>query len=267
MRTEALLYVTRHTNTDPLTLIEQVGDFPDFSIRASMIAFLARPGRAQNLEAAQLMLQRMVDESGDAGLRSRAEAARVIGLVPDVFDRELRKLLEDDAPEVAREAVRSAGLLAKRPLAHRLIDRIAEPWLTDDIVEALARMGDRVVGTIRDQMVDRDTPAAIRRELPAVLQAIGSPAAQHVLIESMLDADTVLRTRVLTALNKLVQLHPGTARSIGRSSRRRWPPRSPDTTGRTRCWRRWADRWAAPSRSCRRCASRWTTRASASSGC
>jgi hypothetical protein len=50
---------------------------------------------------------------------------------------------------------------------------------------------------------------AIRRELPAVLQAIGSPAAQHVLIESMLDADTVLRTRVLTALNKLAQLHPG----------------------------------------------------------
>jgi len=155
------------------------------------------------------MLQRMVNEPGEAGLRSRAEAARVIGLVPDVFDRELRKLLEDDAPEVAREAVRAAGLLAKRPLAHRLIDRIAEPWLTDDIVDALARMGDRVVGTIRDQMVDRDTPAATRRELPAVLQAIGSPAAQHVLVESMLDADTVLRTRVLTALNKLVQLHPG----------------------------------------------------------
>jgi AAA family ATP:ADP antiporter len=209
VRTEALLYVTRHTNSDPLTLIEQVGDFPDFSIRASLIAFLARPGRAQNLEAALLMLQRMVNEPGDEGLRSRVEAARVIGLVPDVFDRELRKLLEDDAPEVAREAVRAAGLLAKRPLAHRLIDRIAEPWLTDDIVEALARMGDRVVGTIRDQMVDRDTPVAIRRELPAVLQAIGTLAAQHVLVESMLDGDTVLRTRVLTALNKLVQLHPG----------------------------------------------------------
>jgi AAA family ATP:ADP antiporter len=209
VRTEALLYVTRHTSTDPLTLIEEVGDFPDFSIRSSLIAFLARPGRAQNLEAAQLMLQRMVAETGDAGLRSRVEAARVIGLVPDVFDRELRKLLEDDAPEVAREAVRSAGVLGKRQLAHRLIDRIAEPWLTDDVVEALARMGDRVVGTLRDHMVDRDTPLAARRELPAVLQAIGTPAAQHVLIESMLDGDTVLRTRVLTALNKLVQLHPG----------------------------------------------------------
>ncbi len=56
VRTEALLYMTRHANTDPLTMIEQLGDFPDFSIQAAMIAFLARPGRAQNIEAAQLML-------------------------------------------------------------------------------------------------------------------------------------------------------------------------------------------------------------------
>ena len=209
VRTEALLYLTRHTNTDPLTLIEQVGDFPDFSIRASMIAFLARPGRAQNLEAAQLMLQRMVGETGDAGLRSRAEAARVIGLVPDVFDRELRKLLEDDAPEVAKEAVRAAGLLAKRQLAHRLVDRIAEPWLTDDVVEALGRMGDRVVGTIREVLGDPETPVPIRRELPAALQAIGTESAQLVLTENLLDGDTVVRTRVVTAMNKLVQHHPG----------------------------------------------------------
>ncbi|MGD9904716.1 MAG: Npt1/Npt2 family nucleotide transporter [Vicinamibacterales bacterium] len=209
VRTEALLYMTRHANVDPLTVIESLGDFPDFSIRASMIAFLARPGRAQNLDAAQLMLQRMVAEGGDEGIRSRVEAARVIGLVPDAFDRELRKLLEDEAPEVAREAVRAAGLLGKRQLAHRLIDRIAEPWLTDAVVEALARLGDRVVGTIRDQLVDADTPVAVRRELPAALQAIGSPAAQHVLAENILDRDTVVRTRVLAALNKLVQLHPG----------------------------------------------------------
>ena len=46
VRTEALLYLTEHAHIDPLTLIEQLGDFPDFSIRAAMVAFLARPGRA-----------------------------------------------------------------------------------------------------------------------------------------------------------------------------------------------------------------------------
>jgi ATP:ADP antiporter, AAA family len=208
VRTEALLYMTRLTNADPLTLIEQLGDFPDFSIRGGMVAFLARPGRAQNIEAAQLLLQRMVAEAGEEGRRSRIEAARVIGIVPDLFDRELRKLLEDDAPDVVREAVCAAGLLGKRQLAHRIIDHIQEPALTETVVEALGRMGDRVVGTIRDRLVDPDTPAATRHELPAALQAIGSPAAQAVLMESLLAGDTVLRMRVISAVNKLVQLHP-----------------------------------------------------------
>lgn len=208
VRTEALLYLTHTTAVDPLTLIERVGDFEGFSIQAAMVAFLARPGRAQNVEAAQVILQRMLADGGDGGLRGRIQAARVIGLSPDIFERELRKLLEDDAPEVAREAIRAAGRLGKRTLVHRLVDRIAEPWLTDDVVAALGQLGDRVVGTLRDYLVDRDTPEVIRRELPGALQAIGTPAAQAVLVESLLDADTVVRLRVVTALNKLLQLHP-----------------------------------------------------------
>ncbi len=208
VRTEALLYLARTTSVDPLTLIEEVGDFEGFSVQAAMVAFLARPGRAQNVEAAQLILQRLVADSGDEGLRGRVEAARVIGLSPDIFERELRKLLEDDAPEVAREAVRATGLLGKRALVHRMVDRIAEPWLTDDIVAALAQLGDRIVGTLRDYLVDRDTPAAIRRELPVALQGIGTAAAQAVLVESLLDADTIVRMRVVMALNKVLQSHP-----------------------------------------------------------
>lgn len=209
VRTEALLYLARHTSADPLSLVERVGDFRAFSIQASMVAFLARPGRTQNVEAATLMLQRMVGESGDQGLRVRVEAAKVIAVSPDLFERELRKLLEDDAPEVAREAIRAAGRLGKRALVHRLVDRLGEPTLTDDVVAALARFGDRIVGTMRDYLIDPDTPPAIRRELPGVLQAIGSRAAHVVLVESLLDGDPDLRLRVISALNKLAQLHPG----------------------------------------------------------
>ena len=208
VRTEALLYLTRHSNVDPLALIEQVGDYHDFSIQASLIAFLSRPGRAQNVEAAQVMLQRMVAEGGDAGVRARVEAARVVGMAPDIFDRELRKLLEDDEPEVAREAVRSAGRLGKRALVHRLVDRLAEPWLTDEIVAALGSFGDRIIDPISDYLEDRDTPLAIRLELPTVLQAMATPAAHAVLVDNVLTGDPALRMRVLAALNKLAQLYP-----------------------------------------------------------
>ena len=41
-----------------------------------------------------------------------------------------------------------------------------------------------------------------------MLQTIGTPAAQFVLLESVLDSDKMVRHRVITALNKLGQLYP-----------------------------------------------------------
>jgi HEAT repeat protein len=65
-----------------------------------------------------------------------------------------------------------------------------------------------VVGTLRDFLVDAETPMEVRREIPGVLQGIGTRAAQHVLTESVLDKDVVVRYHVITALNKLGQAHP-----------------------------------------------------------
>jgi AAA family ATP:ADP antiporter len=206
VRTEALLYLTEHANVDPLESIQSVGDFEDFSIRASMVAFLARPGRAQNVEAARLMLGKMAEEAGAAGQRTRLEAARLIGFLPDLFDRELRELLQD--VEVAKASMRAASQLNKRIFVGRIIERMQEPALAPTAVDALAAFGDRIVGTLRDTLVDPEMPADVRREIPAVLQEIGSRAAQAVLTESVLDKDVVLRYRCIAALNKLGQLHP-----------------------------------------------------------
>src|SRR6266852_1774430 len=95
VRTEALLYLTYHTHVDPLELIEGVGDFPDFSVRSAIVAFLARPGPAQNLETAQQILAGMVCEQGAECQRTRLEAARLLGLLPDSFDPLLSTLLAD----------------------------------------------------------------------------------------------------------------------------------------------------------------------------
>ena len=47
----------------------------------------------------------------------------------------------------------------------------------------------RIVGTLRDYMLDHETPANTRREVPKVLQEIATPAAQAVLVENVLDRD------------------------------------------------------------------------------
>ena len=208
VRTEALLYLAEHAHLDPLERIEQLGDFPDFSLRASMAAFLARPGRAQNLEAAHAIIGAMVVEGGSDGQRTRLEAARLIAMLPDEFDRELRELLDDDDPLVANEAIRAVARLRKRQLVQRVIERLTTPANTDEAVAALASFGDGIVGLLRDRMTDGAVSIDLRRQLPAVLQAIATRASHYALMESVLDSDPVMRHRVITALNKLEQQHP-----------------------------------------------------------
>lgn len=216
VRTEALLYLTAFDPTDPLERIEQLGDFEDFSIRAAVVAFLARPGGTQNVEAAKLLLSKMVEERGEEGQRTRLEAARLLAILPDLFERELRVLLEDDDIEVARAAVAGVGALKKRSLIGMLVDRMAEPALNEVIVSALAKFGDRIVGTLRDYVIDADMPAEVRREIPKVLQEIGTAPAQAVLAEIVLDKDVVLRYHTIAAINRLGQAHPerGTDRKL-----------------------------------------------------
>ena len=208
VRTEALLYLTAYDNIDPLARIEELGDFEDFSIRASLVAFLARPGRSQNLDASRLMLGRMVDEKGTQGQRTRLEAARLLAFLPDVFDRELRELIDDDDAEVARAAIAAVGRLQKRSFVGHVMEHLSEPELSDASTNALSQFGDRIVGTLRDYLLDDNMPLEIRRHVPMVLQEIGTRAANDVLTESVFDSDVILRYHSITALNKLAQRHP-----------------------------------------------------------
>ena len=216
VRTEALLYLTEFDPTDPLQRIEALGDFEDFSIQAAVVAFLARPGRTQNIDAAKLLVSKMIEDTSEAGKRARLEAARLMSILPDAFDRELRALVDDPDAEVATAAIAAVGVHKKRALIGDLIDRIAEPALNESIVNALAEFGDRVVGTLRDNLVDDTMPAEVRREIPKVLESIGTRNAQAVLVESVLDRDVVLRYHTIAALNRLGQAHPdrGTDRKL-----------------------------------------------------
>jgi AAA family ATP:ADP antiporter len=208
VRTEALLYLSQHTRIDPLDRIEKLGGFADYSIRASTAAFLARPGPAQNLDAARLILDGMVRESGEEGRRTRVEAARLLAWLPDAFEPQLVALLRDTDPEVARRAVIAVGALRKRLLVSEVIERLGDPLVVPDAVDALAQFGDAIVGTLSDYLSDPSVPRAIRREIPELLLRIGSLKAHRVLLENLADRDTHIRFRIITALNKLAQAHP-----------------------------------------------------------
>ena len=208
VRTEALLYLTHHAHVDPLELIQEVGDFADFSVRSAVVAFLARPGEAQNLEAAQQILSAMASEPGAEGQRTRVEAACLLGELPDCFDPLLSRLLADPDTAVVRKAIGSVGKLRKRRLVPELLDRLAHRELGAEAAKALGGFGDTIVGALRDHLSDYSVAIEARREIPAVLVKVGTSSAAQVLMENLLESDTTLRFRIICALNKLHRLHP-----------------------------------------------------------
>jgi AAA family ATP:ADP antiporter len=208
VRTEALLYLTREMHVDPLSQIQQLGDFEDFSIRAGMAAYLSSPGPAQNLEAARALLESMVKVAGPAGMRERAEAARLMALVPDAFLDLLATLVRDEDDQVAREAIRTATAITRDELIAPLVAALDRSELVDEAAGALARYGNHIIPEIERILRDVETRQDIRRELPAVLVRIGTAEAEQSLIGSLLQADVTLRHRVIASLNKLRTLHP-----------------------------------------------------------
>ena len=208
VRTEAMLYLVHHSHVDPLVLLQELRSIEDFSVRSAVAAYLGRPGEAQNLQTAQKILEEMVSEEGEAGQRTRREAARLLGRLPDAFDPLLSRLLRDPESEVVREAIRSVGLLRKVTLVSQLLERLCDPVLHEEVTQALVAFGDSIVGLLSNCLGDASVGREERREIPVVLAGIGTPSAAQVLLENVMEVDTILRFKVISALNKLHRDYP-----------------------------------------------------------
>ena len=208
VRTEAMLYLVHHSHVDPLVLLQELGEFEDFSVRSAVAAYLAHPGEAQNLETSRKILEDMVAEEGEAGQRTRREAARLLGTLPDSFDPLLERLLGDPASQVVREAIRSVGALRKEALAPQLLKQFRDPQLHEDATHALVAFGDSIVEPLHARLRDENVPLEERSEIPAVLSGIGTTGAANALLENVLESDVTLRFKVICALNRLHRDHP-----------------------------------------------------------
>ncbi|MGE5413076.1 MAG: Npt1/Npt2 family nucleotide transporter [Syntrophomonadaceae bacterium] len=216
VRSTAMLFLAHHAPLDPLTRVTELDGLQDVSVMAGIVAFLAQSGDADRLPEAALLLDRMIAEKGEAGRKSRLEAASLIGASPDAFDDQLDALLKDDDPEVLREAVKAAGRLRKRRVAPRLLALLNDARVRDESADALVAMGDRVIGSLRDQLMDGDTPPAERLEIPGILARIGTADAGGALVGSLLEGDPELRFRTICALNELRSERPAAAIDLAR---------------------------------------------------
>ena len=208
VRTEALLYLSRELGVDPLAKIQELGDFPDFSIRAAMAAFLAAPGPSRNLEATRVIVEQMVNTPGPSGVPDRVEAARVLALAPEGLGDLLARLLRDEDVEVARQAIAGARLVRDDQVLTPLIELLGRPELSEEATDALSRHGTTIVPRLKERLLDERISLDVRREIPLVLLRIGTPEAGRALVDALLEGDATVRYRVIASLNKLKRLHP-----------------------------------------------------------
>jgi ATP:ADP antiporter, AAA family len=208
VRTEAMLFLVHHTHVDPLLLLDQLSDVEDFSVQSAIAAYLARPGESQNLEAARNIFEGLVADKNSSQQRSREEVAKLLGELPDAFDPLLAQLLADSSPAVTRLAISSAGKLRKHAVVPELISFLATPDLSRDSAPALAQYGNAIVSRLGDSIADPGLPIEIRREVPLVLATIGTPQAAQALHDNVLEPDSTLRFKIISALNKLQRSRP-----------------------------------------------------------
>ncbi|HVQ64837.1 MAG TPA: Npt1/Npt2 family nucleotide transporter [Terriglobia bacterium] len=216
VRTEALSYLSVHDHIDPIASIAELGKFRDFSICSATIAFLARPGEAQNIDAARVMLAVLAGEPGEPGMPGRRAAAQLIGALPDYFEAQLESLLRDEDAEVVKHALRSFSSLRKHSLIPLVIERLEDPSVSTESLEALAALEDSILDTLSGYLEDSTLRIEVRRRIPDVLLQIGTPQASRALADNILQADCVLRFRIIYALNKLQELykHPTLDRGL-----------------------------------------------------
>jgi hypothetical protein len=72
----------------------------------------------------------------------------------------------------------------------------------------LARFGDAIVPQLARALGSSEVPLETQREIPSVLLRVGTPEAEDVLVQQLLQADGTLRHRIISSLNKLKVLHP-----------------------------------------------------------
>jgi AAA family ATP:ADP antiporter len=210
VRTEALRYLVVHAGRDPLSLLTAGYDFPTYALQGAVVVYLVQTGRPDFLAAAGLIFHEMVAWTGPDAAPSRAEAARVLGVIPPPFSLhfELLKLLRDEDPEVVEQALLSAGKIQGREFLPLVIEKLGVPRLMAAARAALVQYGDRALGTLQDYLKDPSIPLPTRKQIPQVLARIPLLESATALTNCLVQSDPGLRFDVLKALNKLRRLNP-----------------------------------------------------------
>jgi ATP:ADP antiporter, AAA family len=179
-----------------------------YRVRGAAICYIASQLNEDGFFlVAQKVLEKMLKNEDE---NARREAARVLGAIKEqsYLHNSIAELLRDPDIEVVREALLSAGETRKREFVPAIISKL-EPQSTRAIAgEALLKYGSKILGTLRDYMLDEDVDIDIRRNIPQLISQIGTQESVDILTNSLNQQDPQLQLLIIKALNKMRSQSP-----------------------------------------------------------
>jgi AAA family ATP:ADP antiporter len=194
------------TAVDKKAIAGQLLQHPNPGLRRAAIAALANyPEVAREL----IDYRWLRDRAADKDPRVRTNVAIAIRAYGDRGTEALHRLLSDPDVSVAREAIRTAGILRGREYVDELIALLADARLRGEAIESIVCYESGILGTLTDILADPDSPVSVRRQIPRVLRRIPDQRSVGALFDAVNAPDLILRTNVLKALNRLRENAPG----------------------------------------------------------
>jgi ATP/ADP translocase len=118
-------------------------------------------------------------------------------------------LLRDLSPNVARQAIVTAGLVKYNGAVPILIDKLADRRVRLDSREALVKFGDAITAVLALHLFDSRESMQIRMCIPKTLALAGTQDGANTLTQALHHFEFPLDFEVLKALNKMHVAFPG----------------------------------------------------------
>jgi len=202
VRVQALSVWCSRSGEDLITPLHEFLRGGDERLRVAAILCLAEQAPARQEDRVRVVLEEWLEKGGTA---ERVAVAEGLGrrAAPSELHDLLAPLLRDRNLPVRRAALRSAGVAERRTHVPVLIEALGAAETEEPARFALARLADRVVGTLGDYLADSSVAAPIRHALPRVLGDIHSQESVNALFRCRERGDVRLAYRILKAANRL----------------------------------------------------------------
>ncbi|MDI6848885.1 MAG: MFS transporter [Candidatus Saccharicenans sp.] len=141
---------------------------------------------------------------------SRMEAAKALGLMePDpTVVRNLKRLLMDDSPDVAKYALESAARLRRREFVPLIVRHLGRAATRDEARGALVSYGPGITGTLKDYLSDKEVDPRVRKAIPDILAQTGTQRAADLLSLELKKQDEEVEAEIIEALYRLRSRNP-----------------------------------------------------------